>query len=161
MRDYASQLIEPQKGCVPSLSLRSTTPRHSSLPLTFDVSRPILRADTSDIYGRAGVEKTWRRYLRFWRPDPRADVDEELAFHLEMRRRDFEARGLPPDTARAEAERTFGNLPAIRDACVTIDERRFRRANRAEVLSDMWNDLRFAARALRKTPGFAAMAILC
>ena len=27
----------------------------------------------------------WRRYLRFLRPNVREDVDEELAFHLDMR----------------------------------------------------------------------------
>jgi putative ABC transport system permease protein len=104
---------------------------------------------------------SWRRYLRFWRADLRGDVDDELAFHLEMRKRDLEAHGLASPDARAEAERTFGDLSAIRDACVTIDERRFRRAGRTEVMADMWNDLRLAARGLRKTPGFAAMAIAC
>ena len=103
----------------------------------------------------------WRRYLRFWRADVRADVDDELAFHLDMRRRDLEARGLADDAARVEAERRFGDVVAVRDTCVTIDERRFRRANRAEVMSHMWTDLRFAARGLRKAPGFAAMAIAC
>jgi hypothetical protein len=103
----------------------------------------------------------WRRYLRFWRADVRADVDDELAFHLDMRRRDLEARGLADDVARDEAERRFGDVAAVRDTCVTIDERRFRRANRAEVISHMWTDLRFAARGLRKAPGFAAMAIAC
>ncbi|HEY9226218.1 MAG TPA: ABC transporter permease [Gemmatimonadaceae bacterium] len=104
---------------------------------------------------------SWRRYLRFWRTDPRADVDDELAFHLEMRRRDLEAAGLAPHHARTEAERTFGDLSAVRNACVTIDERRFRRAGRAEVVSDMRNDFVFALRGLRKNPGFAAMAIAC
>ncbi len=103
----------------------------------------------------------WRRYLRFWRADVRADVDDELAFHLDMRRRDLEARGLADDAARSEAERRFGDVAAVRDSCVTIDERRFRRANRAEVMSHMWTDLRFAARGLRKAPGFATMAIAC
>ena len=103
----------------------------------------------------------WRRYLRFWRADLRADVDDELAFHLEMRRRDLEARGLADDAARAEAARRFGDVASVRERCLTIDERRFRRANRAEVMSHMWSDLRFAARGLRKAPGFAAMAIAC
>src|SRR4051794_4939029 len=90
----------------------------------------------------------WRRYLRFWRADLRADVDDELAFHLDMRRRDFEARGLPSHAARDQAERTFGDVSAIRNACLTIDERRFRRAGRVEWIGDMWNDMKFAARGL-------------
>jgi putative ABC transport system permease protein len=65
--------------------------------------------------------------LRFWRPDVRAEVDEELAFHLEMRVRDLVAAGLPPAAARAAAERDFGDVGAVRTQCVTIDERRTRR----------------------------------
>ncbi len=108
-----------------------------------------------------GRAPRWRRYLRFWRADLRADVDDELAFHIEMRRRELEAKGLPSHIALAEAERAFGDLSAIRHACVTIDERRVRRAGRAELVSDMWTDVKLAARGLRKAPGFAVMAILC
>ena len=31
------------------------------------------------------TEPKWRRYLRFWKSDPRADAEEELAFHIESR----------------------------------------------------------------------------
>jgi predicted permease len=98
--------------------------------------------------------------LRFWR-SARADVDDELAFHLEMRVRDLERAGLSPAAARREAERIFGDLGTVRNACLVIDERRHRRATRTEGMDIMWNDVRFAARALRKSPGFAATAILC
>ena len=132
----------------------------------------ILRPHTSDVEGKGkGVSSPdgrsgrdaprWRRYLRFWRADVGADVDDELAFHLEMRRRDLEARGLSATAARAEAERAFGDLSVIRNACVTIDERRFRRAGRAEWVGHMWNDVTFALRGLRKSPAFAITAILC
>ena len=125
---------------------------------------------TSDVEGK-GVSSPdgfsrrdvlrWRRYLRFWRVDVQADVDDELAFHLEMRRRDLEARGLSAADARTEAERSFGDLSVIRNACVTIDERRFRRAGRAEWVGHMWNDVTFALRGLRKSPAFAITAISC
>jgi predicted permease len=98
---------------------------------------------------------------RFWRPDVRRDVDEELAFHLEMRVRDLVAAGLAPDSARAAAEREFGDVGAIRAQCVTIDERRSRRDRRAEYVSDLLNDLRIAARVLRRGPAFALTAIVC
>ena len=57
----------------------------------------------------------WRRYLRFLRPDLRADINDELSFHLEMRARDLGRRGLSDQSAREAAERDFGNLAAIRD----------------------------------------------
>src|SRR5207249_2330810 len=91
-----------------------------------------------------------RRYLRFWRSDPRADVDDELRFHLEMRARDLIAEGVPAHLARAEAASSFGDIGAIRNECITIDERRQRRAERSELMSDAWFDLRFAVRSLRK-----------
>lgn len=103
----------------------------------------------------------WRRYFRLLRPDSRADVDEELAFHLEMRVSELVERGMPPADARAEAERIFGDMRAIRDACVTIDERRLRRHERREGVDDMMRDFKFAARALRKSPGFTLMAVIC
>ena len=36
----------------------------------------------------------WRRYLRFWGADPPADVDTEIAFHLDELVRHFIARGM-------------------------------------------------------------------
>ena len=52
----------------------------------------------------------WRRYLRFWRPDVDADVDDELRFHVEERTADLMARGYTREAAHAEALREFGEL---------------------------------------------------
>jgi predicted permease len=104
---------------------------------------------------------TERRRPRFWRADVRGEVDEELAFHLEMRVRDLVAAGMSPPAARAAAERDFGDVRAVRAQCITIDERLQRRERRVEYMSDLWNDLRFATRALRAAPGFALTALLC
>jgi predicted permease len=103
----------------------------------------------------------FRRYLRFLRPDLRADIDDELDFHLAMRARDLERAGHAENAAREAAERTFGNLDAIRNECLTIDERRFRRASRKEVLMTMWQDARFSIRSLMRSPGFTTVAVLC
>ena len=50
------------------------------------------------------MNSRWRRYLRFFGPNVDADVDDELRFHLEMRARDYEARGLSADAARQAAQ---------------------------------------------------------
>src|SRR5687768_15661711 len=102
-----------------------------------------------------------RRYLRFLRPNLRADIDDELDFHLAMRTRDLERSGQLPTNARETAERSFGDVNAIRDECLTIDERRFRRVSRKESLMFLWNDIRFSVRSLLRSPGFATVAVLC
>ena len=38
---------------------------------------------------------------RFYPPDIARDVDDELAFHVEMRARELESAGLSPDAPRA------------------------------------------------------------
>jgi predicted permease len=101
----------------------------------------------------------WRRLLESLRSDIRGDVSDELSFHLEMRAADLVASGLPPEAARAEAERQFGDLHRISSECIHIDERRERHVHRTEVIGDMWNDLRFALRTFRRSPGFTAAVI--
>ena len=44
----------------------------------------------------------WRRYLRFWENDPRADADDELSFHIDSRIAEFRSMGLTPAEAEAE-----------------------------------------------------------
>ena len=55
----------------------------------------------------------WRRYARFFGPDPAADVKDELAFHLQARTDDLMRQGLSADAARKEAERQFGDVRAV------------------------------------------------
>ena len=42
----------------------------------------------------------WRRYARLWRRPAGDEIDEELAFHLQMRTEEYVAAGLPPERAR-------------------------------------------------------------
>src|SRR5688500_10682398 len=103
----------------------------------------------------------WRRLFRLERVDTERDVDDELRFHLEARVEDLIASGMTPAAARAEAEKTFGDTIAIRDTCLAIDERLHRRRGLLEQTRDMIQDLRFASRALRRSPAFTAAAVAC
>jgi putative ABC transport system permease protein len=103
----------------------------------------------------------WRKWLAIGRRNVQADVDDELRFHLEMQTRDLIASGLSPDAARREAERRFGAVPPVRAALVAGDRRRDKRTRLREWLGELMSDLRFAARTLRRTPFFTAMAVLC
>jgi len=91
--------------------------------------------------------------------DAKRDVDDELAFHLEMRTREFIAQGMSPDEARRKAAASFGDVQAIRS------DLRQERASRNDerVRRDWWHglhmDAQYALRSLRKNPAFALAAI--
>ncbi len=105
---------------------------------------------------------TWRRHFRLLgRTDVRADVDEELAHHLDLHARDLAQLGLSPGAAREEAARLFGDVPAIRAECLAIDRRVNRRTSRKETLMTLLNDLRLTARSLGRSRGFTVVAVTC
>ena len=80
-----------------------------------------------------------------------AELDEELAHHLEALEAEHRARGLPAEEARLAARRDMGGLLQTREAC--RDQRRI------PVVETLWRDLRFAARSLRRTPAVSAAII--
>ena len=102
----------------------------------------------------------WRRYLRFWGSNIPQDVDDELGFHIEMRTREYVARGLTPDAARAAALGRLGHLARARDECLVIGQERERMMRQANVFDSVKTDLKFAARSFARSPGWTAVALL-
>ncbi|HKG95934.1 MAG TPA: ABC transporter permease [Gemmatimonadaceae bacterium] len=107
------------------------------------------------------VPPSWRRHLRVWGRSVDDDVDAELAFHLEMRVAEYVARGLAPDEARRRAQARFGELRPVRAECVDIGHRRRKTMRRAELVGTLRQDLRYAARTLRRQKLPAAVMVLC
>jgi putative ABC transport system permease protein len=102
----------------------------------------------------------WRRYLRFLGPDPEADLDDELAFHLQMRTEVLAAKGMPAAAAREEALRRMGDLAAVRRACLAEDRGAARAHSLHEKTMNAAEDLRRAARSLRRAPAFTLVAVV-
>jgi putative ABC transport system permease protein len=90
-----------------------------------------------------------RRSLRswLWRVPIELEVEEELALHAEMRRR--EGRPLDPE-----------EMEQVRRACLAIARQRDRQMRLTQWLGEVQADVRFALRQLRQAPGFAAVAVL-
>ena len=79
------------------------------------------------------------------------EVEDELRFHLQQEIEAHIARGVPAAEARRMALRDLGGLTQTREAVRDV---------RAIWLDDATQDLRYAFRTLRRTPGFASVAIL-
>ncbi|HET7565939.1 MAG TPA: ABC transporter permease [Gemmatimonadaceae bacterium] len=104
----------------------------------------------------------WRRAFRLAVGKHHVDraVDEELAFHIEMRTRKLMAAGLTPEAARAQALQQFGDMSAVRTECLTIDHELERAMTRTNHLDDLRKDMGYAVRTLTRQKGFSAVMLL-
>jgi predicted permease len=80
------------------------------------------------------------------------DLDEELRSHLEMRAADNLAAGMPPEQARYEAQKRFGNTTLLKQDAREVDIVRW--------LDEAARDFRHALRMLQRSPGFTTVAVL-
>src|ERR1700761_2877513 len=81
-----------------------------------------------------------------------ADLEEELRGHLELAIAENEKSGMSPEEARTSALRAFGGVAQTREA--------YRVQRGFPWLEMISRDIRFASRALRRSPGFTLTAIL-
>ena len=87
----------------------------------------------------------------FRRKSMQGALDEEVQSHLRMAARDRVEQGESAEHARASALREFGNVDLVKE--VTCDTWGW------GWLETMLQDLRYGLRQLRRSPGFAAVAV--
>src|ERR1051326_7350674 len=88
----------------------------------------------------------------FRKRDLDADMEAEMRSHIEMRTQENVHAGMDPKEARYAALRKFGWLESIKEDC--------REQRGIKWLENIAQDFRFAARQLRKNPGFTTVAVL-
>src|SRR3989442_15303958 len=95
---------------------------------------------------------TLRLRTLFRRDRVERELEEEFQFHIQQRIELEIARGLSPPEARSAALRAMDGVQQRKEEC--------RDMRRVSYIDDVLRDLGYAGRNLRRSPGFATLAIL-
>ena len=101
-----------------------------------------------------------KKGARFFKQDAKADVREELEFHLLSKIEDLRAEGWNEVDAKLEAERQFGDLRAVEKIGLRIGGRMEQRKRVSDHWVDFGQDLRYTLRTLGRDPGFTVVSIV-
>jgi putative ABC transport system permease protein len=104
------------------------------------------------------MKRSLRSWL--WRLPIDQEIDEELALHVESRTRELIARGMDPKAAREAALHRLGDIAALKKTMRSLGRKRDREMSITLWLDELRDDLKFAFRQLKHSPGFTVVATL-
>src|SRR5215218_4040114 len=108
---------------------------------------------------RPGVRRAMHLALRLGRVRER-EVDDEIRAHLELRAEQLKRNGIADADAMAEALRRFGPMAESRTLLIDVASDRDNHLGGKEYMDVIRQDLAYAIRQLRRSPGFAIAVVL-
>src|SRR4029453_13434265 len=104
------------------------------------------------------MKRSLRSWL--WRVPIDREVDDEIAFHIEMRTRELVERGVDPKTAREIVRARLGDVSRLKRTCEDLGRKREREMRVTRWIEELWGDVAYALRQLKASPGFTAVAVV-
>jgi putative ABC transport system permease protein len=104
------------------------------------------------------MKRSLRSWL--WRVPLDQEVDEEIAFHVEMRTRELVERGVDPRIAREMVLARLGDVNRLKRTCVDLGKKRDREMRLTQYIEEFRTDVTSAFRQMKASPGFTLVAAL-
>ena len=104
------------------------------------------------------MKRSLRSWL--WRVPVSQEVDEEIAFHVEMRTRELVERGMDERVAREMVLARLGDIGRLKRTCIDLGRKREREMRVTQFIEEFRADVTSALRQMKASPGFTVVAAL-